>query len=90
MASSKKTVLVLHLAGQIPLAGIRRLTEGRTTFVIAHRLSTVRRADVILVLKDGVIAESGRFEEMMQRSNGLFRQLYDTQFDLTEETHVGV
>ncbi|GGF38467.1 ABC transporter permease [Aliidongia dinghuensis] len=72
------------------MAGIRRLTQGRTTFVIAHRLSTVRRADVILVLKDGVIAEAGRFDDLMHRSNGLFRQLYDTQFDLTEETHVGV
>ncbi|HLZ65367.1 MAG TPA: ABC transporter ATP-binding protein [Aliidongia sp.] len=72
------------------MAGIRRLTQGRTTFVIAHRLSTVRRADVILVLKDGVIAEAGRFDDLMQRSNGLFRQLYNTQFDLTEETQVGV
>jgi len=72
------------------MAGIRRLTQGRTTFVIAHRLSTVRRADIILVLKDGVIAEAGRFDDLMHRSNGLFQQLYNTQFDLTEETQVGV
>jgi ABC-type multidrug transport system fused ATPase/permease subunit len=37
-----------------------------------------------------VIAEAGRFDELMHRSNGLFQQLYNTQFDLTEETHVGV
>jgi ATP-binding cassette subfamily B protein/subfamily B ATP-binding cassette protein MsbA len=72
------------------MAGIRRLTEGRTTFVIAHRLSTVRRADAILVLKDGVIAEAGRFDELMHCNDGLFAQLYNTQFDPTEETHVGV
>ncbi len=72
------------------MAGIRSLTQGRTTFVIAHRLSTVRRTDVIRVLKDGVIAEAGRFDELMHRSNGLFQQLYNTQFDLTEETQVGV
>jgi len=71
------------------MQGIDRLTRGRTTFVIAHRLSTVRRADKILVLKDGIIAESGSFAELMQ-CNGLFATLYNTQFDLAEETQIGV
>ncbi|MGB8841789.1 MAG: ABC transporter ATP-binding protein [Aliidongia sp.] len=71
------------------MQGINRLTEGRTVFVIAHRLSTVRRADRILVLKDGVIAESGSFAELMQ-CNGLFATLYNTQFDPQEETQLGV
>jgi ABC-type multidrug transport system fused ATPase/permease subunit len=59
--------------------GIHRLTAGRTTFIIAHRLSTVRRADLILVLRDGKIAESGSFDELMRRG-GVFSTLYNTQF----------
>ncbi len=59
--------------------GINRLTHGRTTFIIAHRLSTVRSADLILVLRDGKIAESGSFDELMRRG-GVFQSLYNTQF----------
>ncbi len=50
------------------------LVEGRTTFVIAHRLSTVRKADLILVLKDGRVVEQGRYEELVRRG-GLFAEL---------------
>jgi ATP-binding cassette subfamily B protein len=50
------------------------LTRGRTTFVIAHRLSTVRDADQILVLKDGRLVERGRFDELV-RAGGLFSEL---------------
>jgi ATP-binding cassette, subfamily B, bacterial len=64
------------------MEGIERLTRGRTTFVIAHRLSTVRSADLILVLSDGVIAEQGSFAELM-RQGGLFAALYNTQFAAT-------
>jgi ATP-binding cassette subfamily B protein/subfamily B ATP-binding cassette protein MsbA len=61
------------------MEGIARLTRGRTTFVIAHRLSTVRSADLILVLRDGLIAEQGSFAELMRRG-GVFAELYNTQF----------
>src|SRR5260221_12161661 len=61
------------------MEGIARLTEGRTTFIIAHRLSTVRSADLILVLRDGVIAEQGGFAELL-RQGGVFADLYNTQF----------
>ena len=61
------------------MEGLRPLTQGRTTFIIAHRLSTVRNADLILVLRDGSIAESGSFAELMKR-RGLFSELYDSQF----------
>jgi ATP-binding cassette subfamily B protein/subfamily B ATP-binding cassette protein MsbA len=61
------------------MEGINRLTQGRTTFIIAHRLSTVRSADVILVLRDGRIVESGSFDELM-RHGGVFSSLYNTQF----------
>jgi ATP-binding cassette, subfamily B, bacterial len=63
--------------------GIARLTQGRTTFIIAHRLSTVRSADLILVLRDGVIAEQGGFAELLRRG-GVFAELYNTQFALPE------
>ena len=61
------------------MEGIRRLTEGRTTFIIAHRLSTVRDADLILVLRDGTIVEQGAFAELLRRG-GFFADLYNTQF----------
>jgi ATP-binding cassette subfamily B protein len=53
---------------------LKALTHGRTTFVIAHRLTTVREADLILVLKDGVLVEQGRFDELVRRG-GLFAEL---------------
>ena len=52
--------------------------RGRTTFVIAHRLSTVRRADLILALEDGEIFERGAHDELLQR-NGFYRSIYDLQ-----------
>jgi ATP-binding cassette subfamily B protein/subfamily B ATP-binding cassette protein MsbA len=71
------------------MEGIERLTEGRTTFIIAHRLSTVRSCDLILVLRDGVIAEQGGFAELMRRG-GIFAELYNTQFGGAEEARLGV
>jgi ATP-binding cassette subfamily B protein len=55
-----------------------QLMEGRTTFVIAHRLSTVRRADLILVMQDGRIVQRGRHESLL-REGGLYRDIYDLQ-----------
>ena len=46
-------------------AALQALTQGRTTFVIAHRLSTVRSADLILVLKDGELVEQGRYADLV-------------------------
>jgi subfamily B ATP-binding cassette protein MsbA len=57
---------------------LNRLMKGRTTFVIAHRLATVVRADLILVLDEGRVVESGSHEELMRRG-GLYRQLYEKQ-----------
>ncbi|WP_425555944.1 ABC transporter ATP-binding protein [Glycomyces endophyticus] len=53
--------------------------EGRTSLVIAHRLSTVRRADTIVVLEDGLVAESGTHDQLVARG-GLYAELYRTQF----------
>ena len=55
-----------------------RLMEGRTTFVIAHRLATVRRADLILVMEDGRIVQRGRHAELLAQG-GLYRQIYNLQ-----------
>ena len=55
-----------------------KLMEGRTTFVIAHRLSTVRRADVILVLDKGRIVQQGRHEDLLE-ADGLYREIHDLQ-----------
>jgi ABC-type multidrug transport system fused ATPase/permease subunit len=55
-----------------------KLMEGRTTFVIAHRLSTVRRADLILVMDKGRIIQQGKHDELLQKG-GLYREIYDLQ-----------
>ncbi len=63
---------------------MRQVVAGRTTFIIAHRLSTVRHADHILVMQDGVIAEQGSHEELYARS-GLYRNIYELQLKPQEE-----
>ena len=60
-------------------AALQNLMSGRTVFVIAHRLSTVRRADRIVVLDNGTISEIGAHEELMQKL-GTYRRLYELQF----------
>ena len=59
------------------------LMKGRTTLVIAHRLSTVRDADVIMVINDGLIVEKGSHDELLQQ-NGAYAMLYNSQFKMLE------
>ncbi len=61
------------------LEALERLMTGRTTFLIAHRLSTVRRADCILVLKDGRILESGTHAQLLERGE-FYAHLHEIQF----------
>ena len=55
------------------------LMEGRTSFIVAHRLSTIQEADVILVMKDGNIIEQGNHEELLEKK-GFYYNLYNSQF----------
>jgi ATP-binding cassette subfamily B protein len=55
------------------------MMQGRTSFIVAHRLSTIREADIILVMKDGDIIEKGSHEELM-RKGGFYNNLYNSQF----------
>ena len=66
------------------MEGLEQLMADRTTFIIAHRLSTVRQADLILVLRDGHIVEQGTFNELLRR-RGPFASLYRTQFGLRDQ-----
>lgn len=61
-----------------------KITKGRTSIVIAHRLATVKMADKILVMDAGRIVEIGRHEELLKKENGYYKNLYEVQF-LTEE-----
>lgn len=71
------------------IQGLRRLAAGRTTLVIAHRLSTVRQADLVVVLRDGRIVEQGTFEGLLRRG-GAFATLYQTQLAPVERSGAGV
>jgi ATP-binding cassette subfamily B protein len=59
------------------------LMKGRTSFIVAHRLSTIRDADLILVMKDGNIIEQGTHTALLQQ-NGFYSKLYNSQFEATE------
>jgi ABC-type multidrug transport system fused ATPase/permease subunit len=65
---------------KLVIDALEKLMKGRTVIAIAHRLSTIRDADLIAVVKDGVIAESGTHDELMAK-NGLYAELHRAQFD---------
>ena len=57
-----------------------KMMKGRTSFIVAHRLSTIREADIILVMKNGKIIEQGKHEELLKK-NGFYATLYNAQFE---------
>ena len=63
-----------------------KITQGRTSIVIAHRLATVKKADKILVMDAGKIVEMGTHQELLQKENGYYKNLYEVQFMQEEET----
>jgi ATP-binding cassette subfamily B protein len=64
---------------------LQRLVRGRTVIAIAHRLSTLKRADRLLVIKDGQLVESGTHAELLQLEGGVFRRLHEMQQELHEQ-----
>ena len=62
-----------------------RVTKGRTSIVIAHRLATVKKADKIIVMESGNIVEEGTHQELLQKEDGHYRKLYEVQFMAEEE-----
>ncbi len=58
------------------------MMKGRTSFIVAHRLSTIREADIILVMKDGNIIEQGNHETLLNKEGGFYAKLYNAQFEL--------
>ena len=61
-----------------------KLTENRTSFIVAHRLTTIKNADIILVMKDGNVIESGSHRELLEKG-GFYSSLYESQFLKSEE-----
>jgi ABC-type multidrug transport system fused ATPase/permease subunit len=62
---------------------LEKLMKGRTSFVVAHRLSTIKKADKILVIDQGQVVESGTHNELIMQQNGLYKNLSQLQFELT-------
>ena len=62
------------------IEALERLMKGRTVITIAHRLTTIRDADQIIVIAGGVVAESGTHDELIAK-NGIYAQLHRTQFE---------
>lgn len=66
---------------------LSQLCEGRTTIAIAHRLSTITNADVILVLSEGRIVESGNHEELISREAGVYKSMWEAQSISLRDNH---
>ena len=62
-----------------------KITQGRTSIIIAHRLATVKKADKIIVMDSGQIVEQGTHKELLKNENGYYKNLYEVQF-LQKET----
>ena len=85
MSSEEPVTLLLQQWSEGNKEALDRLMEGRTTFVIAHRLATVRRADLIVVMADGRIVQRVRHAELLKQG-GLYREIYDLQ--LSQQSHL--
>ncbi len=59
------------------------MMRGRTSFIVAHRLSTIKEADVILVMRDGKVVEQGSHDALLEK-DGFYASLYKSQFDAAE------
>ena len=62
------------------MENLEQFFKGKTAVVIAHRLSTIQKADLIVVMQKGKIVEQGTHQELINRANGYYKNLYDSQF----------
>jgi subfamily B ATP-binding cassette protein MsbA len=69
---------------RLVIDALEKLMKGKTVIAIAHRLTTIRDANQILVISGGVVAEDGTHAELLQK-NGIYAELYRTQFDTSEK-----
>jgi len=69
---------------QLVCEALDRLMEGKTSIVIAHRLTTIRRANQIVVIDNGTVAESGTHDELLQLEDGIYRKLHDLQANIED------
>jgi len=70
---------------QLVIQALDRLMQGRTVITIAHRLSTLRHADKIIVIKDGAVAEQGTHQQLLLNHNGVYAQLHHLQYDQNDQ-----
>ena len=59
---------------------LKEVMKGRTSFIIAHRISSLKHADEIIVLDDGNVKERGTHEELLRKENGAYKRIYDIQY----------
>ena len=67
---------------KLKIGAFSKMMQGRTSFIVAHRLSTIQEADIILVMNDGQIVEQGTHESLLKKG-GFYADLYNSQFRLT-------
>jgi len=70
-------------------AALDKLMAGRTVIVVAHRLSTIRSADKVVVMQDGRIVEEGPPAELLRRESGVFRRMYELQMGVLPDAGEG-
>ncbi|QVK18541.1 ABC transporter ATP-binding protein [Mycoplasmatota bacterium] len=71
---------------QLVQDALDKLMKNKSTLIIAHRLSTIEHADLILVVQDGIVKEQGTHESLMQSEKGIYKILYQTQYNMSEAT----
>ena len=82
--NAKSKLMVKYAEGIIEMnTTFAKMMQGRTCFVVAHRLSTIRESDIILVMNKGQIVEQGTHEQLLEKQ-GFYYELYNSQFAVTE------
>ena len=80
MVLDEATSSVDSYSEQLIQNATNKITKGRTSIVIAHRLATIKKADKIIVMDAGKIVEQGTHKQLLKKENGYYRNLYEVQF----------